>query len=48
MEPFDGVYSRIQKVIIEHFLLDLTVFKTLDFKFCELENVGQGHDAQHS
>ena len=35
-------------VIPEHFWLALTVCRYSHFKFRDLENVGQGHDGQHS
>ena len=36
------------KVIPEHFSLALTGFEISRFKIRDIENVGQGHDIQHS
>ena len=36
------------KIVLEHFLLALTVSRYSHFKIRDLENVCQGNDVQHS
>ena len=48
--PIRWQISTSRKVILEQFSLALTIFsrKNSHFKIHDLENVGQGHDVQHS